>query len=99
MTRELGILSWTETFTDYLSETVEYRYIPLVYVIRSQDIIIVTDRAALAHKRSHITVNSSVIADLIIYTTHDYPLYTENNRQVYFDLEKTLRGTVYVSFL
>ena len=99
LTRELGILSWTESFTDYLAEAVGCRCIPLAYVIRQLEVINAADRAALAHNKPHTNVNGSVAADMITYTTHDHPLFTDNNRQVYFDLVKTLHGTVYASSL
>ena len=63
------------------------------------DIINVINRAALVHEKSHTNINGSVATDLIVYVTHDYSLFTDNNWQVYFDLEKTLRGTIYIFFL
>ena len=78
--REFEILSWSEIFTDYLSETIKTKYILLIYIIRSQNIIIVIDHTALVYKKSHIAVSGSIITDLIIYITHDYLFYTDNNR-------------------
>ena len=67
--------------------------------MRDQVVVAAADLPPLAANRPYTTRNGSVAADLVAFATHDHPLFGEDNRQLYFDLEKALRSTLYASSL
>ena len=98
LTRELGVLRWSEAFKDHLSRSIGSRCAPLSYVTRA----VVAPAEALpevAQDRPHTEENGSVEADLAKYATHDHPLFRDDSAKIYFALETATRGTMYASSL
>ena len=95
VTKALPIISWIEAFADHLSNRIGTRMIPLSYVIREN----ANPPAVppLAVGKPHSSEYGSVEADMVALSSHNHPLYRDDNAQVYFALEQGLRGTSYLS--
>jgi len=52
ITKSLGIMKWTEAFTDFLSKTIGVRTIPLAYVVR-EEVNVPTTAPALLRGKSY----------------------------------------------
>ena len=98
MSKELGILKWSEAFYDFLDQTIGVRGAPLSYVTRAHAVP-PGDLPEQAEGKPHSVKNGSVKADLREFATHDSPMYREDKGRVYKFLEEALRGTAYVSSL
>ncbi len=92
------MLKWVEAFTDFLSRKVGVRSIPLAYVIRAT-VDVGGNAPALATNKPHSTEHGSVEGELVARASHDHPLYREDNSEVYYHLEESLRGTSYAPSL
>ena len=59
ITRSLPIMKWTESFTDFLSQVIGHREIPLSYLIREHDIVPAA-APVLLNQRSYSVEHASV---------------------------------------
>ena len=98
ISKELGILRWSEAFKDFLHRCIGARGAPLSYVVRS----IVVPQGPLpptATDCPHTEANGSVENDLVAFASHDHPLYRDDSKKVYFLLEEASRGTSFAASL
>ena len=89
ITKELGILRWSEAFQDFLNRMIGLRMAPLAYVTRE----LVAEggpRPAVVNNCPHSSEYLSVEGDLVAYATHAHPLYKDDNVKVYFYLEEVM---------
>ena len=98
LTRELGVLRWSEAFSDYLDRAIGVRCAPLSYVTRT-DAVPVGDIPPLADRVPHSEKFGSIAMDLKFLASHEHPLFMDDSELVYFALETALRGTQYAASL
>ena len=96
ITKSLGIMKWTEAFTDFLSKTIGVRTIPLAYVVR-EEVNVPTTAPALLRGKSYSEKHGSVEGELVARASHDHPLYKDDNAKVYYNLEEATRSTSYAA--
>jgi hypothetical protein len=89
ITKTLPVITWTETFTDFLDRVIGVRTIPLYYVIR-EEVQVPAETPPLATDQSHSTEHSSVEKELIARSSHQHPLFRGDNANVYHYLHQTL---------
>ena len=92
--KDTGILRWTEAFETFLRSYIGVRGIPLIYVIR-HNVAPQMPPPALETNRPHTVKNGSVRKDLVEFSSHNHPHYTEDASQLYDILEEVLRNTGY----
>ena len=82
LTKDLGVLHWSEAFLDFLDQYVGTRNIPLVFVTRANKVPQGTI-PVLAPEKVHTTMHGSVAKDLVAFVTHGHHCYEYNNMEVY----------------
>ena len=68
----------------------------LIYKVR-EHVVPVDVLPPLDTDMPHSTIHGSVEEDLIFRASHNCPLFKDENAEVYYDLETTLRGTTYLA--
>ena len=96
ITRSLPIMKWTESFTDFLSQVIGHREIPLSYLIRDTDIVPVAAPVLLNH-RSYSAEHASVEGELIARASHEHEKYKDDNARLYGYIEEATRTTQYAA--
>ena len=86
ISKESGVLFWTESFKDHLCRSIGVRMIPIVYVIRSEIAPDVTKLGARANQKPHASKTNLegqeiglIKKDLIKFAPHDHALYKEDS--------------------
>ena len=98
LTKDLGVLHWSEAFSDFLDQYIGTRNILIRYVTRADKI----PQGAIPDQetdKAHTTEHGSVAKDLVAFATHAHPRYQDGNMEVYNLLEKATRGSQYASTL
>jgi hypothetical protein len=96
VSKSLSIMKWTEAFQDFLSRVVGKRLIPLIYVIRD-DVNVPALAPPLMQNQPHSAAHGSVEMELVARASHGHALYRDDNAQVYYHIETSVRGTQYAS--
>lgn len=94
VSKSLPIMKWTEAFQDFLSRVIGKRMIPLAYVIR-EDVDVPAAAPPLMHNQPHSAEHGSVEMELVARALHAHALYRDDNAQVYYHIETSVRGTQY----
>ena len=98
ISKDLGILRWSEAFKDFLNRCIGTRGAPLSYVVRT-NAVPQGPLPPTATDSPHTEANGSVENDLVEFATHDHPLFRDDSKKVYFYLEEASRGTSYAASL
>lgn len=96
ISKNLSIIKWTEAFEDYLHRKIGARTIPLAYVTRGE-VLVSPTCPDLASNAPHSEQYGSVEMDLVARSSHNHPMYRDDNLSVYYDLEEATRGTSYAA--
>ena len=79
----------------HLNAIVGVRNSPLVYVVREQSNLTHFTRGNLMAGQPHSEENVSLEAELIQLTSHNHPLFRNENGDVYNRMEQALSGSNY----
>jgi hypothetical protein len=93
ITKTLSIIKWTEAFTDFLHRKIGVRMVPLAYVVR--EVVLPPAPPPLATNLPYSDQHGSVEGELVARTSHNHPLFRDDNSSVYYLLEEATRGTSY----
>ena len=93
LTKSGSIIKWIESFKLHLNEIVGVRNCPLVYVVREQADLTNVTRGNLMAGQRHSEENGSLEAELVQLTSHDHPLFRNNNGDLYNRMERALSGS------
>ena len=81
LTKDLGVLHWSEAFSDFLDQYVGVQNIPLSYVTRT-DAVPTGTIPEREEDKPHTKAHGSVAKDLVAFATHAHQRYHDNNMQV-----------------
>jgi hypothetical protein len=83
ISKTLSVIKWTEAFADFLYPSIGAGTIPLAYVTRRDEPVLVVV-PALAPNWPHSTKHGSVDEELVARASHDHPLFCDDSPQVYY---------------
>ena len=98
ITWNLSVTRKLESFIDFLNQLYGVRNIHLSYVTR-KDKAVRTPALALAHHQPHSYEHRSVEVEMIERLSHTHPIFRDDNKSVYHDLEATACSIVYTDTL
>eukprot|EP00957_Ditylum_brightwellii_P130289 9938574-Ditylum_brightwellii.AAC.1 len=90
-------MKWSESFHDFLNRCIGIRMIPLAYVVRQESVVDPSVVPAIAAGQPYFAEHGSVEDEMIARTTHNQPLYQQDNVTVYYKLEEAMRATNYAA--
>jgi hypothetical protein len=93
ISKTLAIIKWTEAFTDFLHRKIGVRMIPLAYVVRER--VVPGVPLPLAANLPYSLGHGSVEGEMIARSSHNHPLFRDDNAAVYYLLEEATRETSY----
>ena len=96
ITRSLPIMKWTESFTDFLSQVIGHRDIPLAYLVRENDTVPVP-APPLINNRPYSAEHESVEGELIARASFTHEKYKDDNARLYGFIEEATRSTQYAA--
>ena len=96
ITRSLPIMKWTESFTDFLSQVIGHRDIPLAYLVRENDTVPVP-APPLLNNRPYSAEHESVEGELIARASFTHEKYKDDNARLYGFIEEATRSTQYAA--
>jgi len=96
-------LKWCESFRHFLYATFGVRKVPLLYVIR--DSVAVTPELGPDTNVTYDPLialkaygsSGSILEDLINRSSHDHPLFKNDNATVFGHIEEASRGSIYIT--
>ena len=93
LTKSGSIIKCIESFKLHLNAIVEVRNCPLVYVVREQGDLTNVTRGNLMAGQTHSEENGSLEAELVQLTSHNHPLFRNDNGDVYDRMKRALSGS------
>jgi len=97
LTSKMSIVKWIESFKLHCYAIVGVRNCPIIYVIRNVADESGITRPPLLPNQPHSAEYGSIEGELIHLSSHDHPLFTQDNTAVYDRMEQGLRGTSYAA--
>ena len=85
-------MKWTESFTDFLSQVIGHRDIPLAYLVRENDTVPVP-APPLINNRPYSAEHESVEGELIARASFTHEKYKDDNARLYGFIEEATRST------
>ncbi len=83
LTKHGSIIKWIKSFRLYLFSVISVRNCLLIYVVRdTQDVSAAEHWPALVTNQAFCSKYGSVKEEMIALSTHDHPLFQENNVNV-----------------
>jgi hypothetical protein len=98
ISKSLNIMKWSEAFCDILHRCIGVRNVPIVYVIRESAAMPAAVPPLMAGQ-PHSTEAGSVEMELTNRSSHNHPLFREDNKAVYLRLEEATQCTSYAASL
>ena len=92
-----SIIKWIESFKFNLNEIFGVYDCPLVYVMHEQHDFLGTTCGTLLPDQPHSEEHGSAEVDMISITSHDHPLFRNDNGDIYDSMEGALSGSKYAS--
>ena len=96
MAKQLAPMKWCESFMDHLHRCVGVRTVPLAYVLREK-VVVPAVCLPITAREPHSEATRSIKQELIERTSHDHPLYRNDNETIYHKMEEATRGTSYTA--
>ena len=92
-TKSGSIIKWIDSLNLHLNAIVGVRNCPLVFVVREQADLTNITRGTLMAGQPHSEENGSLEAELFQLTSHNHPLFRNDNGDVYDRMERALSGS------
>ena len=97
LTKSASITKWIESFKLHMNTIVGVMNCPLVYVVQEKYDLANVTRGNLMAGQPHSEENGSLEAELVQITSHNHPLFRNDNGGIYHKMERSLSGSNYSS--
>ena len=97
LTSKMSIVKWIESFKLHCYAIIGVRNCPIYYVIRNVADVSGIVRPPLLPNQPHSAEYGSIEGELIHLSSHDHPLFQQDNTNVYDRMEIGLRGSAYAA--
>lgn len=95
ITRTLPIIKWTESFEEFLHQTIGDNNAPMTYIVRADPNV--GAPPALLNNKSYSEAHESVEGELIARTSHGTTKFKADNARLFKHIEEAVRETKYDS--